>query len=423
MLGYNNFFYGSDNHLMCDNIKISDIIRDIDSAAYIYSAQHLRQQYQSFQAYFPDALVAFAVKSCPNIAILKLLGALGCGADIVSAGEMRRALKANIPAEKIMFSGVGKTADEIKFALDNNIGVINVESAAELEHIAQIAEGMNKIAPISLRINPDVHTETLRGISTGKRGDKFGIPQKQCLPLYQKYYHHKHLDFKGIDFHIGSQVLNVDNFAKAFAKIRTLIQTLRKEGFTVSHLDCGGGLGVPYNPDQSPPDIQQYAKIVQEYFGDLEVKLAFEPGRFIAANAGILVSKVLYTKSEEADIQGPEWNCLVIDAAMNDLARPAIYGAYHHIIPVVQDIHRPHISYDIVGPVCESTDTFCKNFSLQQLGQGEYLAILSAGAYGASMRSNYNSRLDIPEILVDDGGWKIIRKQQSYEEMFGLEVY
>ncbi|MFT6072758.1 MAG: diaminopimelate decarboxylase [Alphaproteobacteria bacterium] len=423
MLGYNHFFYGTDSQLYCDGVSVTDIANQVSTPVYIYSAKHLRDQYQLFAKNLPNCLIAFAVKACPNIAILKLLGELGCGADIVSGGEMRRALKAGIAPKKIMFSGVGKTSEEIEFALNNKIGMLNVESEGELENIAKIAADMNIQAPISLRINPDVLTQTLPGISTGKKGDKFGIPQKDCLRLFKKFYHHKHLNFKGIDFHIGSQVLNVDNFAEAFEKMRALVISLQEKEYHITHVDCGGGLGVPYQTDQAPPNIESYAKIVKHYFGDLNVQLAFEPGRFIAANSGILVSKVLYLKQDFSDKNDP-WECLIIDAAMNDLARPAMYGAYHHIIPVIENQTMPQAIYDIVGPICESTDTFTKKYPLQVAMPNDLVAFLTAGAYGTSMGSNYNTRLDIPEVLVDeDQTWRIIRKKSTYEHLMSLEVY
>lgn len=416
MLSYNNFIYGTDNQLYCDGVSVAQIAQAVSTPLYIYSQLHFEQQYQLFTSYFPNALIAFAVKSCPNIAILNLLGQLGAGADIVSEGEMRRALKAGINPQKQMFSGVGKTAQEIAFALDNNIGMLNVESYSELVNIARIAQQKNKIAPISLRINPDVLTQTLPGISTGKKGDKFGIPQKQALSIFQEFYNNPHLDLKGIDFHIGSQVLNVDNFAEAFAKMRGLVLELLQNNFKITHIDCGGGLGVPYHPDQTPPNIETYAKVIHQYFGDLNMHLAFEPGRFISANAGIMVSKVIHTKHDE------DWDCLIVDSAMNDLARPAMYGAYHHIVPVVKDNSLPSINYDIVGPVCESTDTFAKKYPLQHAKSDDLIAFLTAGAYGASMASTYNSRLDIPEVLVHkDKTWSIIRKRPSYDELFYLE--
>ena len=268
-----------------------------------------------------------------------------------------------------------------------------------------------------MRINPDVLTQTLPGISTGKKGDKFGIPQKHALGIFQEFYDNPHLDFKGIDFHIGSQVLNVDNFAEAFGKMRDLVLLLLENNFNITHIDCGGGLGVPYHPAETAPNIETYAELVKKYFGDLNMTLAFEPGRFISANAGIMVAKILYTKHDT------DWDCLIVDSAMNDLARPAMYGAYHHIIPVVKNDSLPKIDYDIVGPVCESTDTFAKKYAMQQSNENDLIAFLTAGAYGASMASTYNSRLDIPEVLVhSDKTWTIIRKRPDYDDLMRLEL-
>ncbi|MEM6604081.1 MAG: diaminopimelate decarboxylase, partial [Pseudomonadota bacterium] len=365
-----------------------------------------------------DILTAFAVKSCSNINVLKILADLGAGADIVSEGEMRRALKANIPAEKIMFSGVGKSKQEIIYALKHKIGVINVESEPELELIAKTAQELNVTAPISLRVNPDVVAKTLPGISTGKKGDKFGIALDLVRDVYKKASKMAAIDLKGLDFHIGSQVFDVEEFRPAFEKVRKLLCDIRSEdGLAVTHIDCGGGLGVPYHPHETPPNMQDYAKLVLDYFGDLEVKLAFEPGRFISGNAGILVSKLLYEKQDS-----DEWCCLIIDAAMNDLARPAIYGAYHHIVPVQDNTTKPIKKYDIVGPVCESTDTFAKNYTFPQLGQGDLVAFLTAGAYGATMSSHYNTRLDAPEVLVEKGAFHIIKRRPTYDTLFELEM-
>ena len=409
---------------MCDGVSVSDICRDVQTPVYIYSAKHFQKQYHDFYQALnstlqQNILVAFAVKSCSNIAILKLLANMGAGADIVSQGEMRRALLAGIPADKIMFSGVGKTRAEIAFAIDNNIGVLNVESVSELNVIADISGKKNKIAPISLRINPDVVANTLPGISTGKKGDKFGIPIDIAADIYMQASDIKELHLKGLDFHIGSQVFDVTEFENAFVKMRQLVLDIRTKGGQITHLDCGGGLGVPYHPDETPPNLQDYADLVHRYFGDLELHFAFEPGRFIAGNAGIMASEILYEKS---DSDG--WNCLIIDAAMNDLVRPAMYGAYHHIVPVKNNTdHNDCKSYDIVGPVCESTDTFTKSYNLPVQTTGNLLAFLTAGAYGATMSSRYNTRPDIPEVLVIDNQYHIIRKRPDYDDMFRDEIF
>lgn len=422
MLGYNHFTY-RDGFLHCEDISIETIVQDIGTPAYIYSARHITERFYEFKNAFAGRvrddrfLVAFAVKACPNISVLRLLGELGAGADIVSEGEMRRALLAGINPKKIMFSGVGKTATEISFALDNHIGMMNVESEAELYVISQIATQKGLQAPISLRINPDVTTNTLPGISTGKKGDKFGIGIDHAREIYRLAHSLSGLNVKGLDFHIGSQVFDIEEFRYAFIKVRDLVHILRNEDkLKVEHIDCGGGLGVPYHPEESPPNMSDYANLVLEYFGDMNVSLAFEPGRFIVGNAGILVTEVIYDKQDN------DWHCLIVDSGMNDLARPAMYGAYHHIVPIQEPQNTELTEYDIVGPVCESTDTFAKARSLPHLKAGDKVAFLTAGAYGASMSSRYNSRLDVPEILVGDGGYKIIRKRPDYTEIFASEV-
>ena len=365
--------------------------------------------------------IAFAVKACSNISVLKVLADEGAGADIVSAGEMRRALLAGFSPQKIMFSGVGKSCAELEFALDNDIGILNVESEAELALIIDVAKKKSVKAPISLRINPDVVANTFPGISTGKKGDKFGIAIDRIREVYKFASGNPHLNLVGLDFHIGSQVFDVEEFRPAFEKVRLLIQDIRsKDGLDVKHLDCGGGLGVPYRMEETPPNLKDYADLVLEYFGDLGVDLAFEPGRFIAGNGGILVSEVIFEKQDSDD-----WRCLVIDAAMNDLARPAMYGAYHHVVPVDEAINRRKKRMsDIVGPVCESTDTFHKDYLCPDAKQGELIAFLTAGAYGATMASQYNTRPDVPEVLVTcDGEIKLIRKRPSYDDMFANEIF
>ena len=300
MLGYDNFKY-ENGQMTCEGVSVADIAKKFGTPVYIYSEKHFRDQYQTFlsgfKGRFPDERlnVAFAVKACSNIAVLKVLADEGAGADIVSAGEMRRALLAGINPSKIMFSGVGKTRAEIEFALDNNIGVLNVESEPELELISLIASEKSLQAPISLRLNPDVTANTLPGISTGKKGDKFGIAIDRIRDVYKQASQDKNINIKGLDFHIGSQVFDVEEFRPAFEKVRNLVLDIRnKDGLELHHIDCGGGLGVPYEPTETPPNLKDYADLVLEYFSDLDVDLAFEPGRFIAGNAGILVSEVLF---------------------------------------------------------------------------------------------------------------------------------
>lgn len=424
MLGYDNFKY-ENGQMVCDGVSVTEIAKEFGTPLYIYSEKHFRDQYQTFlsgfKGRFPEERlnIAFAVKACSNIAVLKVLAEEGAGADIVSAGEMRRALLAGFDPKKIMFSGVGKTRTEIEFVLDHHIGVLNVESEPELELISKIASEKNLKAPISLRINPDVVANTLPGISTGKKGDKFGIAIDRIRDVYKKASQDINLNVKGLDFHIGSQVFDVEEFRPAFAKVRDLIKEIReKDGLDISHLDCGGGLGVPYDPSEIPPNLKDYADLVLEYFSDLDLDLAFEPGRFIAGNAGILVSEVLFEKQDSDD-----WRCLVIDAAMNDLARPAMYGAYHHTLPVIENKGATQ-KVDIVGPVCESTDTFHKDYDFPKLQSGDLIAFLTAGAYGATMSSTYNTRPDIPEVMVkQDGTAQLIRKRPSYDDLFANEIF
>lgn len=425
MLGYNNFTY-QNQELNCDGVAIKDIVKDVPTPLYIYSAEHIKKQYNDFinamahKNFKHDILVAFAIKASSNIAILKILAQQGAGGDIVSGGELRRALLAGIPANKIMFSGVGKTDEEISFAITQGIKMFNVESVPELKRISEIAQEMGRVAPISLRINPDVIAHTLPGISTGKKGDKFGIAIDMIEEVYAMGKELPNLDMKGLDFHIGSQIFNVSEFEEAFSKVRTLIGSMHEKGLKVHHVDCGGGLGVPYHEDETPPSLSDYADLVYRYFGDLSVDLAFEPGRFIVGNSAIMVSSVVYEKQDSDD-----WQCVIMDAGMNDLVRPAMYDAYHHIIPV----EAPHENvidvkpYDIVGPVCESTDCFAKNYLLPVQKAGDMLAFLTAGAYGATMSSRYNTRLDIPEVLVENGKYRVIRKRPTYEDLFRDEIF
>jgi diaminopimelate decarboxylase len=415
--------YYNKGSLWLEKVALNTLIEQVGTPFYAYSAAYCQGQFQAFKKAFEaypalkKPLICFAVKSNPNLALLQLFASEGAGADIVSLGELKRALKAGIPVKKILFSGVGKTEEEIAYALDQKIAQFNVESEAELVEISRIATQKGVIAPISLRVNPDVAAKTLKGISTGKKGDKFGIAWNRIPEVFDRMKSLPSLDVRGIDLHIGSQILNAHEYRAAYERARDLIKELRSQGHSIHHLDLGGGLGVPYKQSDTPISLDAYAGLVHEIFGSLEVDLAFEPGRFLVANSGVLVSKVLYLKKE------PAWSCLIIDAAMNDLARPAIYEAYHEIVPLTQPQENGRLyAYDVVGPICESTDTFAKKRKLPLIKQGEYVALLSAGAYGASMSSTYNSRLTIPEVLVQGDQWHVIRKRPSYEELWANEV-
>lgn len=409
-------FTYQDKQLVCGRFAVAEIAAQAGTPFYLYSAQQLRENFNAYQTAFAgaDATICFAVKSCSNIAILKLLNAAGAGADTVSGGEVRRALRAGIAPEKIIFSGVGKTRDEIAFALESGIGQLNIESPEELEIVDRIATGRKIKARISVRVNPDVDAGTHEKISTGRKSDKFGIPWNEAWETYQKARTLSHLEVEGVACHIGSQITDLKPFDDAFAKVTDLARELQSDGFALKRIDLGGGLGIRYK-DETPIGVSDYAESVMQRVRLLGLQLFLEPGRSISASAGVLVSEVQFIKHAAGK------SFVILDAGMNDLARPAIYGAYHEIIPV-----RPRDSeecYDIVGPVCESSDIFGSNRKLSKLESGDLVAILNAGAYGAAMSSNYNTRALPPEILVEGNQFRTIRERQSFEDMVALERY
>ena len=409
-------FTYQNNEFVCERVAVADIAARVGTPCYLYSTQQFRENFGAYQSAFlgANATICFAVKACSNIAILKLLGAAGAGADTVSGGEIRRALLAGIAPEKIIFSGVGKTKEEIAFALDSGIGQLNVESPEELEIVNQIAAARNLKARISVRVNPDVDAGTHEKISTGRKSDKFGIPWHEVWETYQKARILSHLEVEGVACHIGSQITDLAPFNTAFAKVTDLAGQLLADGFLLRRVDLGGGLGIRYQ-DESALDVSDYAETVAEHVRPLGLRLFLEPGRSIAASAGVLISEVQFVKHTEGK------SFAVLDAGMNDLARPAIYGAYHEIIPVRQDDSAE--SYDVVGPVCESSDIFGTNRRLPRLQSGDLVAILNAGAYGAAMSSNYNTRSLLPEILVEEDQFRIIRERQRFEDIISLERY
>jgi diaminopimelate decarboxylase len=405
------------NQLFCDGVAVTKIAAQIGTPFYVYSADALRANFDAYKTAFSglDVTICFAVKSCSNIAILKLLQTRGAGADTVSGGEIRRALLAGIAPEKIIFSGVGKTREEIAFALEAGIGQLNVESPEEIEMINQIATTQKVQARISVRVNPDVHAGTHDKISTGRKSDKFGVPWAEVRETYAKARSLSHLELQGVACHIGSQITDLIPFRDAFTKVTELARELLADGFPLQRIDLGGGLGIQYKDDETPVSVTDYAEAVIQYVRPLGLKLFLEPGRSISASSGALISKVQFIKDTE------EKSFLVLDAGMNDLARPAIYDAYHEIIPVRQgDLEE---SYDVVGPVCESSDIFGTNRRLPKLQSGDLVAILNAGAYGAAMSSNYNTRALAPEVLVDGNAFKMIRERQTFEQIVALERY
>ncbi|WP_412058761.1 diaminopimelate decarboxylase [Bartonella sp. DGB2] len=412
-------FHYQSGTLHAENVALSTIAQTIPTPFYCYSATAIKEHFSAYQAAFadePSVLIAYALKANSNQAILTLLGAQGAGADVVSGGELRRALAAHIPPNKIVYSGVGKTKDEIDFALAQNIHCFNVESLPELEHIAVRAKALGKKAPISLRINPDIDANTHQKITTGKAENKFGLPLNQALNAYKNAQSSPYLTIKGIDIHIGSQICTLAPFAKAFTLVAQFIQTLAQEGIFLRHVDLGGGLGIAYNPQEMPPTLADYAALVKKSISPLGLQIILEPGRNIVGNAGVLVTTLLYIK------EAKKRNFLIIDAAMNDLIRPTLYEAWQNIIPVKEPKASPSTTcVDIVGPICETGDYLGKDRYLPPVAPGEMLAITGAGAYGAVMASTYNSRLLVPEILVQNQIWDIVRPRLNYTDLLALD--
>ncbi|MBP7705401.1 MAG: diaminopimelate decarboxylase [Caulobacter sp.] len=417
-----NHFEVRGGELHCENVPLSRIAAEVGTPVYVYSRATFERHFTVFRDALVDAgvvdpLIAYAVKANSNVSVLKLLGALGAGADTVSEGEIRRALAAGIPGERIVFSGVGKTRGEIAFALKAGVSEINVESEPEMKLIGEVAGELGMRAPIVFRVNPDVAAGGHAKIATGKAENKFGVSFPEAARLYANASNHPHLSPLGVACHIGSQITNLAPFEAAFRKMVGLVESLRAEGLSVERLDLGGGLGVPYFDQPEPASPADYAAMVAEVTRDLkDVRLAFEPGRVIAANAGVLLASVVHLHERP---EGKRF--LVLDAAMNDLIRPAMYDAFHDIRPVKANDAEP-VPVDVVGPVCETGDTFTRDRLLPPLGAGEVIAFMSAGAYGAAMASEYNSRPLVPEVLVDGDRYAVIRKRPSYEEMLADEA-
>lgn len=412
----NDFNY-RDDHLFCEEVPVETIAREAGTPFYLYSHRTLRHHFRIFDSAFAEVphIVCFAVKANSNTAILRIFVREGGGVDLVSGGELYRALKAGADPGKIVYSGVGKREDEIDFALRTGILLFNVESDQELEKINARAQILGVRAGIGLRVNPDVDPQTHPHISTGLRENKFGINVEASLAAYRRAAGLKHLDIKGVSCHIGSQVTKLSPFLDALARLKELILQLRKEGIAIRYLDLGGGLGITYDRE-SPPHPSEYARSIIDAAREMDCTFIFEPGRVIVGNAGILVTRVLYTKENEGK------KFIIVDAGMNDLVRPSLYGSFHHIQPVIRR-KGGEITADVVGPICESGDFLAKGRKLPAFEQGELLAAMSAGAYGFSMSSNYNSRPRVPEILVRDDRWYVIRKRETWEDLIrGEEI-
>lgn len=397
--------------LFAEGVSLHKLAEKVGTPFYCYSSGKLAGNFQAYQNALGNFnhTVCYSVKANPNLGVLKMLARLGSGADVVSAGEMYVALKAGIPADKIVFSGVGKTKEELEEAIKTQILQINAESIAEVETINRLAIDLGLKANVALRVNPDVDALTHVKISTGKQGDKFGVDWDDALPLYRAAARMPGIRLAGIAVHIGSQLLDLQPFRLAFTKIAQMVRELEKEGIVLQNIDLGGGLGINYNVEL-PPTCEAYAEVVRETLGDLNKHIIVEPGRSITGNMGILVTQVLYTK------QMGEKNFIIVDAGMNDLVRPAMYEAWHTILPVERRGIAPIIA-DVVGPICESSDVFAKDRIIEPVQQGELLAIMCAGAYGAAMSSIYNFRPLVPEVMVHGEEFCVVRRRTSYEEM------
>ena len=406
--------------LYAEDVPIADIAAAVGTPFYVYSTATLLRHYRLFDEALDgiDHLVCYAMKAASNQAILKTLAQAGAGMDVVSGGEYRRARAAGVPGDRIVFSGVGKTADEIRLALEGGIRQFNVESEPEMEVLNAQALALGKVAPITIRVNPDVDAKTHAKIATGKSENKFGIPISRARAVYALAASMPGLRVIGIDVHIGSQLTDLAPFEQAYLKVAELTEQLRADGHDITRLDLGGGLGIPYTRDnQAPPLPLDYGAMVKRTLGHLGCEIEIEPGRLIVGNAGLMVSSVIYVKSGEG------LDFLILDGAMNDLIRPAMYDAHHDIIPVIEP--KPgaeQAKYDVVGPVCESGDTFAKGRVMPPVAAGDLVAFRSAGAYGAVMSSEYNSRPLIPEVLVNKDQFAVIRQRPTFDEMINRDT-
>ncbi|WP_298161288.1 diaminopimelate decarboxylase [Brevundimonas sp.] len=412
-----------DGVLHAEGVDLTRLAAEVGTPAYVYSTATLTRHYRVLRealdahpSVLGDSLIAFAVKSNSNLSVLATLARLGCGADTVSEGEIRRALKAGIPADRIIFSGVGKTDAELAFALEVGVRQINVESPAELDRLIAIAADKGARPDIAIRVNPKIGAGGHAKITTGGEGDKFGVPADEAMALYARAAASPHLTPVALACHIGSQITDLAPLEAAFGLLRKLTETLRQQGLPVPRIDLGGGLGVPYTGGAKTASPADYADMVARVLDGLNVEAAFEPGRLLAANAGILLTRVIQV-TERADGR----RFLVLDAAMNDLMRPAMYDAFHEVKPVIPRAGDP-VVYDIVGPVCETGDTFARGRSLPPIQAGDLVVFTGAGAYGAVMSSEYNSRPLVPEVLVDGDRWAVVRARPSYDEMLARET-
>lgn len=412
-------FHYQDGVLHAEGVALSAIAAAVGTPTYVYTTEGLTAAWRAYADAFAgqDVTICYALKANSNLAVVRTLAQLGAGGDVVSVGEMRRALAAGIPADRIVFSGVGKTRDELAAALKAGIHQINVESLPELELLSAVAVELGIDAPIAIRINPDVDAETHGKIATGRKEDKFGIDFVHAGPAYARAMALPGIMPVGIAVHIGSQLLKTTPFRKAFGKLAGLVRDLKAQGVPLTRIDLGGGLGVPYRPEDQAPDYPAYARAVAETVSDLGCHVTLEPGRSLVAAAGLLLARTLFVK------EGLHRRFLIVDAAMNDLIRPAMYEAWHTLIPVAQPAaEAPLEEVDIVGPVCESGDTFARLRPMPAMRAGDLLAFMTAGAYGAAMSSTYNSRPLAAEVLVSGARFEVVRRRQSFEDSLALEA-
>ncbi|HVA81682.1 MAG TPA: diaminopimelate decarboxylase [Candidatus Binataceae bacterium] len=410
-----NYFDYKDDQLFCEEVALAELAARVGTPFYVYSARTLRRHYRVFDEAFADTdhLICYAMKALSNLSILRLFASMGAGFDIVSAGELMRCLRAGADPRMIVFSGVGKTDEEIAAALEAGILMINVESLPELHRISEVAGRMRRRAPVSLRVNPDLDPGTHPHISTGHRDSKFGVPLSQVSEYYAAARGLENLELVGLSTHIGSQITDTAPFTEAAGKVKAIVTDLRASGLALKYLDIGGGLGIPYQ--ENPPPPSEYAAAILGPIRGLGLKIISEPGRVLVGNAGVLVTRVLYMK--ETDVK----RFVVVDGAMNDLIRPVLYEAYHAIVQVDRRKTGKLIVADVVGPVCESGDFFAREREMPQPGAGDLLAVMSAGAYGFVMASNYNSRPRAPEVLVDGAAAHVIRERESFEDLIRSE--
>jgi len=415
------FFSYRDGALHAEEVALATIAAAVGTPFYCYSSASIEQHFEAFRGAFAgqNAQVFYAMKANSNQAVLTTLARLGAGMDVVSEGELRRARAAGVPGNRIIFSGVGKTLGEMNLGLEENILCFNVESEPELEALSRAAKSRGAVAPIAIRVNPDVDARTHAKIATGKSENKFGVPISRARDVYAYAATLPGLSVRGVDMHIGSQITDLEPFDDAFALLADFVRALRADGHRIEHVDLGGGLGIPYRTDNNPPPFpEQYAKIVARHTAALDCKVMLEPGRVIVGNAGVLVASVIYLK------KGENKRFVIVDAAMNDLVRPTLYDAHHDILPVTAPAPRAahFVKGDVVGPVCESGDYLALDRDLPEVAAGDLIAVMSAGAYGAVQAGTYNTRLLIPEVLVKGSEYAVVRPRPSYEELIGLDT-